>query len=262
MSHPIVDVERFSMRIGDKEILKEISFSVNRGEFLAIIGPNGAGKTTLLKCMIRILRGGVGSIKINAQDLSSFKQRELAKLVSYVPQSDGRVFPFTVREFVTMGRYPYLSPFSALAPADVEAVEHVLEVTRMAAFGERLIDTLSGGERQKVFIAAALAQGGQLLLLDEPATFLDYRHQVEIYEILQQINKEKKVTIVAVTHDVNSAIRHSERVLALKDGVITFDGPARRIADNGILEQLYDTSFFVTTHPEMKIPVLYPKAAK
>jgi iron complex transport system ATP-binding protein len=194
--------------------------------------------------------------------LEAYKQRELAQLVSYVPQTDGRPFPFTVKEFVTMGRYPYLSPFSALSKKDRAAVNQVLALTGIERFSERHLDTLSGGERQKVFIAGALAQGAGLLLLDEPATFLDYRHQVEVHDILHQVNREKGVTVVMVTHDINSALRHSESVMALKEGSVAYDGPTKGIAENGVLEDLYDTAFFVTRHPAMDSPIILPKATK
>ena len=262
MSHPAVDVSGFSFRIGEKEILKGVSLRVEEGEFRAVIGPDGAGKTTLLKCLMRILTGGTGSVRIYGKPLESYKQRDLARKVSYVPQADGRAFPFTVREFVTMGRYPYLSPFSSMSRDDEAAVDRVMGLTHIAEFAERHLDTLSGGERQKVFIAAALAQGAGLLLLDEPATFLDYRHQVEVHEILRQINRDESVTILMVTHNLNSALRHSRKITALKNGRVHYDGPTEGMAESGVIEDLYDTTFHISRHPDLSTPILVPKAVK
>ncbi len=169
--------------------------------------------------------------------------------MSYVPQADGRTLPFTVQEFVMMGRYPYLSPFSSVTRDDEEAVRQALVLTGTDEFAERTLATLSGGERQKVFIAAALAQGARILLLDEPTTFLDYRHQCEIQGILRRVNRERRSTIVAVTHDINIAVLWSERVLALKGGGVAYWGSAEGIMSNAILEDLYGMRFRFSEHP-------------
>ncbi|MEN6498247.1 MAG: ABC transporter ATP-binding protein, partial [Thermoguttaceae bacterium] len=151
----MIDVRDFSFCIGKKTILRDVSFSVSEGEYLTIIGPNGAGKTTLLKCLDRILTGGSGTIEVYGRPLASYSQKELAQRISYVPQADGRVFPFTVEQFVLMGRYPYLSPFSTVSRADWGVVRETLHRTGIEEFAQRLLGTLSGGERQKVYIAAA-----------------------------------------------------------------------------------------------------------
>ncbi|OHB70595.1 MAG: ABC transporter ATP-binding protein, partial [Planctomycetes bacterium RBG_13_63_9] len=208
----VIRVRDFSFRMGRKEILRDVSFDVCEGEYLAIVGPNGAGKTTLVKCLDRILVGGTGRIEICGRPLAAYRRRELARLISYVPQADGRVFPFPVEQFVLMGRYPYLTPFSAVSKEDRAVVRRAMQQTGTSEFADRLLGTLSGGERQKVFIAAALAQEAQILLLDEPTTFLDYRHQAEIIELLARINRSAGVTVLAVTHDVNQAALQSDRI--------------------------------------------------
>ena len=213
--NPVLEITNFSFRIGAKKILRDVTFSVAKGEYLSIVGPNGAGKTTLLKCIDRIHRGGSGQIAVYGRPLESYRQRDLARHLSYVPQADGRVFPFTVEQFVLMGRYPHLNAFSSIAHEDRKTVLEVMERARISPFAHRRLDTLSGGERQKVYIAAALAQGAQVLLLDEPTTFLDYRHQAEIRDLLAEINRNSGVTIVAVTHDVNRAAMDSHRIVAL-----------------------------------------------
>ncbi len=259
MGNVIIDIQSFSFGIGDKEILKNVSMSVREGEYVSIVGPNGAGKTTLLKCISRIHRGGRGDITVAGKRLEQYSQKELALKVSYVPQADGRHAPFTVREFVLMGRYPYLSPFSPPRPSDRAAVEEAMAVTGTTEFSERFLGTLSGGERQKVYIAAALAQEARVLLLDEPTTFLDPRHESDIYRLLAGINRERGVTIVSVTHDINSAVLTSRNVLALKGGAVAFYGPAEDFVDEEILRNIYEKSFSLMQHPRYGRTIIAPE---
>ena len=258
-SNTILEITGFSFRIGTKEILRNVSFSVARGDYLSIVGPNGAGKTTLLKCLDRIYRGGTGRITVFGRPLPSYRQRELARRLSYVPQADGRIFPFTVEQFVLMGRYPYLNPFSSVSHEDIEAVRRVMERTSIVDFAHRKLDTLSGGERQKVYIAAALAQGAEVLLLDEPTTFLDYRHQAEIRDLLTEVNRNSGVTVVAVTHDVNRAVIDSQRIVALSAGTVVFDGTPAEIMRPEVLQRIYDTSFLLVGHPQGDVPIIAPQ---
>ena len=258
-SNTILEITGFSFAIGPKQILHDLSFSVRQGEYLSIVGPNGAGKTTLLKCLDRIYRGGTGRITVYGRPLESYRQRDLARRISYVPQADGRVFPFTVEQFVLMGRYPYLNPFSSVGREDKEAVHHVMERTGVDEFAHRRLDTLSGGERQKVYIAAALAQGAEVLLLDEPTTFLDYRHQAEVRELLSEVNRNSGVTVVAVTHDVNRAAMDSDRIVALSTGKLVFDGTPGEIMQPEVLQRIYDTSFLLVDHPQGDVPIIAPQ---
>jgi iron complex transport system ATP-binding protein len=256
--NPVLDIRNFCFRIDSKEILRDVSFSVHRGEHLAIVGPNGAGKSTLLKCIDRILTGGTGLIQVCGRPLESYRQKELARRISYVPQADGRVFPFTVEQFVLMGRYPYLSPFSSIRREDRDVVRQALEMTGTSEFADRPLNTLSGGERQKVLIAAALAQGAEVLLLDEPTTFLDYHHQAEIHTLLGRVNKQSGVTIVAVTHDVNHAALEADRVLALCRGSVAFCGPPSDLMQPDVLRKIYGTELVLVNHPTTAMPMIVP----
>ncbi len=253
-----IEVRNFSFRLATKEILRDVSLTVRRGEYFSIIGPNGAGKTTLLKCIDRILDGGSGEIRIFGRPLGSYRQKELARRISYVPQADARMFPFTVEQFVLMGRYPYLSPFSSAGREDRQAVREALEITATAEFADRMLGTLSGGERQKVYIAAALAQGAEVLLLDEPTTFLDYRHQIEIRDVLARANRRSGVTVIAVTHDVNRAALDSDRVMALREGAVAFCGPPGEVMNRGVLERIYGVPLLLVPHPHARLPVIVP----
>jgi iron complex transport system ATP-binding protein len=259
MKEPLIEIEGFSFAIGGKPILTDISFSVQAGDALSIIGPNGAGKSTLLKCLDRIHRGGAGQIRIAGKALKDYSQRELAHCISYVPQSDGRSAPFTVHEFVMMGRYPHLSPFSSISKHDEEVVQDALRMTETLPFAERMLSTLSGGERQSVFIAAALAQEARVLLLDEPTTFLDPKHAAAIQRLLADINRERGVTILSVTHDINSAALSSERILALKNGCVAFCGSSEALMREDVLRQVYDKSFLLVPHPEADKQMVVPE---
>jgi iron complex transport system ATP-binding protein len=254
-----VEVRDFSFRLGKKEILRDVSFQVRAGQYVSIVGPNGAGKTTLLKCLDRICTGGTGRIEIFNRPLQGYRQKELARRLSYVPQADGRVFPFTVEQFVLMGRYPYLSPFSTVRHDDREAVRRAMEQTGTSELSQRVLDTLSGGERQKVYIAAALAQGADVLLLDEPTTFLDYRHQAEVRELLATANRQAGVTVVAVTHDVNRAVLESDRIVALREGRVVFAGSPAEIMQVDVLESIYGVRVLLADHPGASIPMIVPQ---
>ena len=259
MTDTLIQIQGYSFGIGRTEILRDISLEVHEGEYVSIVGPNGAGKTTLLRCLNRILTGGRGSILIAGKRLRDYTQRELAKLMSYVPQADGRLSPFTVNEFVMMGRYPHLSPFSTVTTEDTEAVRHALALTGTLAVADRAVRTLSGGERQKVYIAAALAQGARILLLDEPTTFLDPRHRADIQLTLQRANQDSGVTILSATHDINDAVSSSSRVMALEEGAVAFCLPVAQIMTGSLLRDLYGKGFVFLRHPQTGRPIAVPE---
>jgi iron complex transport system ATP-binding protein len=242
MNRFVIEIQDLSLSIENKDILKSVSVDIAEGDFASIIGPNGAGKTSLLRCLMRIIPSYDGSIRLFSRPADKMPQKELARLISYVPQSNGRLFPFTVREFVMMGRYPYLSPFTSYSTEDKKAVQQALEQTGITPFSNRPLNTLSGGERQIVFIAAAIAQGARLMVLDEPVTFLDPGHTLEIYQILKTLNRQAGITIIMATHDINSAALNSHRVIILKQGKIAALGtPGEVIARYGHrdLEQVF-----------------------
>jgi iron complex transport system ATP-binding protein len=260
MKKPVIEIENLSLTISNKPILNSVSLQIFEGDYLSIIGPNGAGKTSLLKCLMRIYSDYKGTLRFQGKPLEKISQKNLAKQLSYVPQANGRIYPFTVEEFVMMGRYPHLNPFSSFNAEDRKAVRHALEMTQMEPFADRLMNTLSGGERQIVFIAAAFAQGAKTMLLDEPTTFLDPKHEAEIYSILRRLNQELGMTIVSVTHDINSAVLQSDKIVILKQGEVMYSGNARDIMQNEILEQAYDKSFILIAHPITGQTIIAPEA--
>lgn len=259
MSDPALTIESLSFTLRGKTILHNLSVQIDVGENWSIIGANGAGKSTLLKCLLRIHTGWTGRVALHGRDLARYSQRELARRIAYVPQPGGdQRFPFRVRDFVRMGRYAYAGAFGAAHPGDAEAIEAAMRRAEVESFAERSLDTLSGGERQKVFIAAALAQGSDILLLDEPTAFLDYRHQAEVAAILHAIQREGG-TVVSVTHDVNAALLTGGQVLALREGEVAWQGPARELSQAGTLNHIFGATFRFLEDPVTGLRLVAPQ---
>jgi iron complex transport system ATP-binding protein len=197
------------------KILKNISFRLEQGSFLSIAGPNGVGKTTLLNLLSGLLEPTAGTIRIDDSMLQSYSIRNLSKKIAVVRQEFVPVFEFSALQVVSMARTPYLGTFAFESKADQQAIADALEITDTARFADRTLNHLSGGERQRVFIARALAQQTPILLLDEPTSFLDLKHQVGIYDLLKKMQQEYGKTIVAVTHDINLIIQYADETLLL-----------------------------------------------
>jgi iron complex transport system ATP-binding protein len=257
----VLEAKNFSLARGGREILREVSFRIRRGEYVTIVGPNGAGKTTLLKCFDRLIEDGEGELAICGTAREKYHQRDLARLIAYVPQADGRLIPFSVEQFLLMCRYPYLSPFASVSKDDRRIVREAMDRTDTARFADRILTTLSGGERQKVYIAAALAQGSSIWLLDEPTTFLDYGRQSEILSLMAAANRQFGVTIVSVTHDLNHAVLETDRVIALKEGRVAFNGPPAEIMKPAVLQEIYGTPLLLVDHPQSGVPMIVPQIA-
>jgi iron complex transport system ATP-binding protein len=225
-------------------ILRKLSFEVPAGTFLSIAGPNGAGKTTLLNLLSGLLRPSSGSIEIDSKPINSYSVRQLAKKIAVVRQEFVPIFEFSAAQVVSMARTPYLGGLAFETDTDRQAIAGALEMTDTAKFADRPLGHLSGGERQRVFIARALAQQTQLLLLDEPTSFLDMKHQVGIYDLLKKMQIEKQKTIVSVTHDINLAAQYSDMVLLLSaDGSYNF-GPTREILATEQIERVFGVRTF------------------
>jgi len=199
-------------------ILKNICMEVAESEILGIIGPNGAGKSTLLRCIDRILSPQKGTIYLNEQDISKMSRLEIAKRMGYIPQSTTQVFPATVFETVLMGRRPHIS--WRCNERDVEKVLEVLHLLDLEGLAMRDINELSGGQQQKVFIARALVQEPDVLLLDEPTSNLDIKHQLEVMDIIKEIARKRGISAIMAIHDLNLAARYADRLIMMKDGMI------------------------------------------
>ncbi|MBN1871396.1 MAG: ABC transporter ATP-binding protein [Candidatus Omnitrophica bacterium] len=254
-----IELKKFSYSFGNGYVLDSLAFKIKAGEYVSVVGPNGSGKTTLLKNIVGILKGS-GSINVLGRDIVHYSRRDLAKNIAYVPQSDGRSYPFQVREFILMSKYPYLNPFSRYGSRYELEVERALESVHMTGFKTRFMNMLSSGERQKIMICASLVQNAKILLLDEPTTFLDPKHEEEINSILKKYNREKKITIFAVSHNINSAVLLSDRILSLKNGRVVYCGEARGFTEQSVLRSVYEKEFKLFDHPEKGVKMVLPEA--
>jgi len=255
---PRIQVERLRVKLDEVAVLDGVDLTVDSGRMLAIIGPNGAGKSTLLRSIDGLLPTSGGSIRIDGKPLASYRSRELAKVISFVPQTDVPADGFTVRAFVEMGRYPHLATWSALTRDDRLAVDEALDLTETGHLEDRSMKALSGGERQRVCIAAALAQGGTILLLDEPTSFLDYRHQVQVLDLLGRLNSEEGYTVVAVTHDLNGLVADADSALGLVEGGVAFSGPPGDLFEAEILAKIFGNEFVLLSGGRHGLPVVIP----
>jgi iron complex transport system ATP-binding protein len=240
----ILEAKGISYKYGETAVLDNISFEVNKGTFLAVAGPNGAGKSTLLKLLSSIIKPTTGSVIIDSEDIQSYKAQQLAKKIAVVRQEFVPAFGFTVLETVMMARTPYFGSAGFESKTDREIVNEALKATETEKFADRQLAQLSGGERQRVFIARALAQNTPILLLDEPTSYLDLRHQVQIYDLLKMMQLEKGKTIISVTHDINLAGQYCDEVLLLSEQNDYLMGPPGNVFSRQNLEKTFKVSGF------------------
>ena len=239
---------------GGHRALDEVTMHVPEGAFYAVLGPNGSGKSTLMRALMGLVPLEGGTTMIGGRETARWNRRELARFVGAVSQTEHMAFPLRVDAFVEMGRYPHLTAFTTMQAGDYAAIDRALEQAGVEPLRNRNMNTLSGGERQMVFIAAALAQETGMLLLDEPSSFLDYRHQAAVAALLKKACRDDGMTVVAVHHDVNTAMACSDRILALKHGRIVFNGTPEETADSRILADIYDTDFLCTPAADRPLP--------
>ena len=230
------------------DVLNDVSFDVDRGTIVGLLGPNGSGKTTLLRIVAGMLRANSGRVSLDGTSVSDMTRRELARRIALVPQETHTTFDFSVIDMVLMGRYPHLGAFELERPADLEIARAALRSTGTEALESRAFATLSGGEKQRVIIAAALAQASDILLLDEPTTALDVGYQFEIAALLKRLNTEQRTTMVVSTHDLNLAATLCQRVVLLKSGSVIAYGPTADTLTAHNIRLLYDVDADVQFH--------------
>ena len=237
----IIEVSELSISLGGKAILHDVSFSAESGELLCVIGRNGAGKSTLFKCICGVHRKFAGSVRLSGQALNKLNARERGRSVAYVPQNAPPDIPYTVSEFMEMSRYPWEGVHSKSSGG--RAVSEAISLAGLEKLVDRKMRDLSGGERQKVMIASAIAQEPGAILMDEPTTFLDYAHQIETMELITRIKRERNISMLVVTHDINLAMKVSDRILALSEGRISWIGMPDELRDSGLLHMIFGVSF-------------------
>lgn len=237
---PFISLKDVSFAYDRNPILKNISLDIQPGEIIGVIGPNGSGKSTLMKLMGGVLPSKPGDIFFKGEDLRLLKRKTLAQSIAWIPQENPLVFPFKVSEVVLMGRHPYLSPLMFERMEDFHISRRAMEATQTLEFANRLFNEISGGEKQRVMIASALAQEPEMMLLDEPTSALDLKHQMQILNILKQLNETRGVTLVMALHDLHLASKFCKRTILLQKGQIVRDGAPDEVMQKDILENVYD----------------------
>lgn len=228
--------------------LRDVSVSIAPGSLTGLLGPNGCGKTTLLKLLSGVLKPELGSVRLGDRELRLLSSRAVAQQIAVVPQETHPAFDFTVMEMVLMGRHPHLGAFQLEGPDDLAIARESLFATGTVHLAARAYMTLSGGEKQRVVIASALAQKPKVLLLDEPTASLDLGYQLEIASLLKQLNRERDVTMVLATHDLNLAASVCDTLVLVREGRVLMQGPTREVLTSATVEQLYGVIADVSFH--------------
>ncbi|MEC7816638.1 MAG: ATP-binding cassette domain-containing protein [Pseudomonadota bacterium] len=233
------EVRDLAVRIGDTDILHQVNLAFQEGQVTALLGHNGSGKSTLLKTLARQMSATDGEVALQSRATNEFGAREFARIVGYLPQHPPATDGLTVRELVALGRYPWRGPLGRYTDEDQRLIDQAIADTDLRPFQHRSVDTLSGGERQRAWIAMLLAQQTRCLLLDEPISALDVKHQVETLRLVHRLAEQRELTVVVVLHDVDLAARFCDRLVALKAGRVVADGSPRDIMSSPVLESIY-----------------------
>ena len=253
-----IEVKNLSYSYKNREsILNDISFSVEQGEYLCLLGPNGVGKSTLFKCMMGLLPGYRGEIRLDGEEIRTLSPRQLAKKAAYIPQSTGVSFSYSVEEMVLMGTTPQMGRFASPGKRERQAAWRALEKLHIESLAGRVFSQLSGGERQLVLIARALAQGTRLLIMDEPTSSLDYGNQLRVMQRVQALARQGYMILLS-SHNPQQALLFADRILALHDGAILADGAPREVITPALLQTLYGiaTRLADTEEGRLIVPLL------
>ncbi|MTI60304.1 MAG: ABC transporter ATP-binding protein [Firmicutes bacterium] len=235
----MIRCQNISVKYGGYFAVSQVELVLKKGEMVSLVGPNGSGKTTLLKTIARLISPSQGYIYLDGREILDLPTRQVAQRLSILSQQQVMPPDFTVEELVSYGRVPHRRIYQWLRGEDKEIVEWAMQESGIDGFASRQVNSLSGGERQRVWIAMALAQKPEVLLLDEPTTFLDICHQLEIMELLKKLNKQFNITILMVLHDLNQAAKYSNRMIALQEGSIIADGKPGFVLTEGFLRNVY-----------------------
>ena len=239
-------------------ICQSLSLNIPAGEFSVIVGPNACGKSTLLKALARILKPMSGTITLNGQALESYKAKEAARTVGLLPQNAIAPEKMLVRDLVAKGRAPHQSLLKQWSLADAQAVHRAMELTNTLGLADAAVDELSGGQRQRVWIAMVLAQDTETILLDEPTTFLDLKHQIEVLELCKKLHRDEGRTIVAVLHDLNQAARYATHLIAMKKGSVQAQGRPTEVVTQQNIEAIFDLQSEIISDPITNTPMVIP----
>lgn len=238
-------------------IFHQLNITIQKGKITSIIGPNGCGKSTLLKTIGRILKKEKGNIYLLEKNMQSMSAKEIARQLAILPQSPTAPMQLAVEELISYGRYPHRKNVNRLTKQDQEMIEWAMDITRTAEFRNRELSQLSGGQRQRVWLAMALAQETEILLLDEPTTYLDMAHQLEMLHIVRELNEKHGCTIVMVLHDINHAARFSHELITMRSGEVVHCGTPIEILTPTVLKDVFQIDGKILFDNEMNVPVCY-----
>ncbi|HWN31886.1 MAG TPA: ABC transporter ATP-binding protein [Pseudonocardia sp.] len=257
---PEVRLRASELRLGygDSIVIDGLDVDVLDGTVTAVIGPNGCGKSTLLRALARLLPARHGEVLLDGKRIDRYPSREVARMLGVLPQTPVAPDGLTVADLVARGRHPHQTWYRQWSGDDETAVAEALRWTGMSEFAERTVDTLSGGQRQRVWISMALAQGTEILLLDEPTTFLDLAHQVDVLDLVERLHREMRRTVVMVLHDLNLAARYAGRLIAMRDGRIVADGRPEEVLTTELLRTVFELDAQVITDPVAGTPLVVP----
>lgn len=258
----LIETNGLNFNYGKRAVLHDIDLEIKQGQIAGLLGPNGSGKSTLLKVISGIMHGYTGNVQISGQEVRTIQRRKLAQTLAMVPQESVFGFPFSVLQVVLMGRHPHLAGLAFESSTDIMIARDALARCGASELADRSIQELSSGERQRVVFARALAQQPNILLLDEPASFLDIRYQVELYEIVRELARNKKCTVITVLHELNLASEYCDKVYLLANGHIQAGGTTREILNYANLTRTFNTDVYVDTNSLTGNPLVVPLSKK
>lgn len=253
-----LETKALDIAYADRLIVEGMNLSLPEGKITALVGANGSGKSTLLKTMARILKPQRGGVYLDGKSIHSQSTVEVARQLAILPQNPSAPEGLTVSELVSFGRFPHQRGFGSLTAKDKDAIRSALEVTGMAGFALRSLDELSGGQRQRAWIAMAIAQETDILFLDEPTTYLDMAHQLEVLKLLQKLNEEEGRTIVMVVHDLNHATRYAQHMVAIREGRVVAEGTPTEVVTPDVLRQVFGIEADLVADPRTGVPLCLP----
>ena len=255
-----LSAERVELAYDQRIVVRELDVEIADGSFTVIVGPNACGKSTLLRALARMLKPRAGEVLLDGRPIGARPSKQVARRLGLLPQSPIAPDGITVADLVARGRYPHQKLLRQWSRDDERAVQAAMDATNVSALAERIVDELSGGQRQRVWLAMALAQETPILLLDEPTTFLDVAHQVEVLDLCADLHEHHGRTLVAVLHDLNQACRYASRLVAMRDGAIVAQGDPREIVTAELVEHVFGLSCRVIACPETDTPLVVPAA--
>ncbi|MDA0269763.1 MAG: ABC transporter ATP-binding protein [Chloroflexi bacterium] len=252
-----LEAQGLTLAYRGREVIHDVSLTVESGEFAVIVGPNAGGKSTLLRGLARVMKPSAGHVLLGGDRIDALAPREVARRLAILPQMQAMDLDFVVEELVWRGRTPHHRMLRPATAEDAAAVEAAIVATHLEGLRHRSIRGLSGGERQRAWLALTLAQQPQVLLLDEPTTFLDLRHQVEVMDVLRRLNRDG-LTVIAVLHDLSLAARYASRVIGIADGRVAFDGAPEAVLDTATLERVFGIPMLMLRDPQTGQPIPLP----